>query len=90
MSLPSLDDGDDSVYVVEYEIMCELSGFVLDSEFWCHESHGETFCSADPQVEGRTVLWTCVYNDDAHHDSEQRGFSPSILCWPGTLEGYAQ
>ena len=78
MSLPSLDDGDDSVFDVEYEILCELSGFVLDSEFWCHESHGETFCSADPQVEGRTALWTCVHNDDAHDDSEQRGLSPSI------------
>ena len=63
MSLPSLDDGDDSVYDVENEILCELSGFVLDSEFWCHESHGETFCSADPQVEGRSVLWTWVYSD---------------------------
>ena len=58
MSLPSFDDGDDSVYDVENETLFELSGFVLDSEFWCHESHGETFCSADPQVEGRSVLWT--------------------------------
>ena len=43
--------------------LCEQSGFALDSEFWCHESHGETFCSADPQVEGRSVLWTWVYSD---------------------------
>ena len=43
MSLPSLDDGDDSVYDVENETLCELSGFVLDSEFWCHESHGKRF-----------------------------------------------
>ena len=83
MSLPSLDDGDDSVYDVEYEILCDLSRFVLDSEFWCHESHGERFCSADPQVEGRTALWTCVYNDDAHDDSEQRGFSQSICVGRG-------
>ena len=24
---------------------------------------GETFCSADPQVEGRSVLWIWVYSD---------------------------
>ena len=47
--------------------MCELSGFVLGQRVvGCHESPGETFCSADLQVEGRTALWTCVFNDDAH------------------------
>ena len=64
---------------MEYEILCELSGFVLDSEFWCHESHGETFRSADPQVEGRTALWTCVCNDDAHDDSEEDFHRRTVL-----------
>ena len=70
--------------------LCELSGFALDSEFWCHESHGETFCSADPQVEGRSVLWTWVYSDIVNVlIALQLGRlrSPSQFLFPQTLEG---
>ena len=47
---------------------------MLDSEIWCHKSHGETFRSVDPQVEGRAALWTRVSDDSAQDDSEQEDF----------------
>ena len=70
--------------------ICEQSGFALDSEFWCHESYGETFCSADPQVEGRSVLWTWVYSGVVGVlMALQVGklHSPSQFLFPQALEG---
>ena len=70
--------------------LCEQSGFALDSEFWCHESHGETFCSADPQVEGRSVLWTWVYSGVVSvlmALQVGRLRSPSQFLFPQALEG---
>ena len=54
--------------------MRELSGFVLDCEFWCHESHWGNVCFADPQVEGRGALriWVCDDTDNALVSSGQR------------------